>query len=156
MATPRLTQDFSEFLRLLNSHRVEYLLIGGYAVNCYGLNRPTKDMDIWIAIAPDNIARVLEVLHAFGFARGSVNAEHFQRSGTIFRMGVPPNRLELFTGITGVEFDGCYARRKLMQIEDGLDVPVIAFEDLKANKLATGRASDLGDIEKLEAGIEHQ
>ncbi len=47
MATPALASDFKEFLKLLNSSRVEYLLIGGYAVGIYGYIRATNDLDIW-------------------------------------------------------------------------------------------------------------
>jgi hypothetical protein len=57
---------------LLNSEKIEYLLIGGYAVWLYGYVRRTKDMDIWVATDPVNENRLVEVLVKFGFARGSV------------------------------------------------------------------------------------
>ena len=49
-----LPQDFSEFLRLLNSHHVEYLLIGGFAVGFHGYPRATSDIDIWVGRSPEN------------------------------------------------------------------------------------------------------
>jgi len=54
MATIQLPPDFKEFLKLLNSNNIEYLIVGGYAVNYYGFARATADPDIWIAINPDN------------------------------------------------------------------------------------------------------
>ena len=55
MATIRLPTDFREFLRLLNSSSVEYLVIGGYAVNYYGFSRAAGDLDIWIAVNPEKV-----------------------------------------------------------------------------------------------------
>ena len=74
MATIQLPPDFKEFLRLLTSSRVEYLVIGGYAVNYYGFARATADLDIWIAIDPVNAERVAEVLRQFGFLQAAAAA----------------------------------------------------------------------------------
>jgi hypothetical protein len=67
MATIHLPPDFREFLRLLNAHRVEYLLIGGYAVNYHGYPRATADMDIWVAVSPANADRIVAAMGEFGF-----------------------------------------------------------------------------------------
>ena len=67
MATIQLPSDFREFLKLLNSHDVRYLLIGGYAVNYHGYPRATGDMDIWVDRDPDNAEKVTTVLRQFGF-----------------------------------------------------------------------------------------
>jgi hypothetical protein len=152
MATIKLTQDFKEFLNLLNSEKIEYLLIGGYAVALYGVVRPTKDMDIWIATSDVNLRRVIEVLGKFGFRRDQFKPEDFTGTQTVFRMGVPPDRLELITRIAGVSFDECYLRRRTMDI-DGVPVSVIDYEDLKRNKLATGRVQDQADIARLEKRV---
>jgi len=144
----RLPADFREFLRLLNSHRVEYLLIGGYAVGFHGYPRPTGDMDIWIALNRQNAARVAKALRAFGFRAEDAPEALFTEPGKIVRMGVPPLRLEIITTISGVEFDACYARRVEMEI-DSVPVSVIGLDDLKANKRASGRHKDLNDLEQL-------
>src|SRR3954454_3421034 len=107
----RLPADFREFLRLLNSHGVEYLLIGGYAVVYYGHPRTTADMDVWVAISPENAGRVVAALEAFGFSPGSVSPDLFLAENQVVRLGVPPLRLELLTTISGVTFAACYARR---------------------------------------------
>jgi len=88
MATIRLPRDLSEFLRLLNSNHVEYLLIGGYAVNYHGYARTTGDMDIWIALNAENASRTASALRAFGYSQ--TTAEMFASAGRMVRMGVPP------------------------------------------------------------------
>jgi predicted nucleotidyltransferase len=145
----RLPDDFKEFLRLLDSHRVEYLLIGGYAVGHYGYLRATADMDVWVAISPDNARRVVAALEAYGFGPSSVAPELFLVPGNIVRLGVPPLRLEILTTISGVSFGDCYGRR-VHDICDGIQVSLIGLGDLKVNKAASGRAKDLDDLEQLE------
>jgi len=133
---------------LLNSRRVEYLLVGGYAVGFHGYSRPTGDLDVWIAVSPENAERVRQALVEFGFSQENVPANLFTDPDRIVRMGVPPVRLEIITAISGVDFASCYAGRVLAEI-DGIPVNVIALDDLKANKRAAGRHKDLNDLEQL-------
>ena len=141
-----LPRDFNEFLRLLNSSRAKYLLIGGYAVNFHGYSRSTGDLDIWIARDPENAARVAAVLREFGFS--GAQPDLLTAPNQILRMGVPPLRLEILTSISGVDFEECYGRRILAEI-GGCEVSVIDLEDLKRNKRASGRAKDLADLDEL-------
>ncbi len=143
----QLPPDFKEFLRLLNSSRVEYLVIGGYAVNYYGFSRATADLDVWIAIGPENAERMANALHEFGFP--NVSAELFLERRKVIRMGVPPVRVEILTSISGVNFTECYAARLESEI-DGVPVKLIRLEDLKKNKRAAGRLKDQLDLENLE------
>src|ERR1700759_3684535 len=99
MAMPSLIPDFKEFLSLLNSEKIEYLLIGGDAVGVYGHVRGTKDMDVWIATDKANLERLVGALMRCGFAGGSITAEMFKGPQTVFRMGIPPFRLEILTKI---------------------------------------------------------
>jgi len=146
MATIQLPPDFREFLKLLNSSRVEYLVIGGYAVNFYGFARATADLDIWIAMAPENAQRVAKAVRDFGFQQASEGT--FLEPRKVIRMGVPPVRIEIITSISGVEFSECYSRRIDAEL-DGIPVQLIGLEDLKANKRASGRLKDLLDLEQL-------
>jgi hypothetical protein len=146
MATIRIPPDFKEFLKLLNSAHVEYLIVGGYAVNYYGVPRATGDLDIWIAASQENASRLSGALRSFGFAQAQ--AGMFQEREQIIRMGVPPLRLEILTSISGVEFADCYARRQLVEL-DGIPANLIHLEDLKRNKRAAGRLKDRLDLEEL-------
>jgi len=96
--TLKLAKDFKEFLKLLSSNKIRYLLIGGYAVAYHGYPRTTNDMDIWIAVTPDNIRRVISTLRQFGFDSPLLVPELFQ-DDMVLRMGLPPIRIELLTKI---------------------------------------------------------
>ena len=93
MATSLLPPNFKEFLQLLNSHQIKYLLIGGYA------------------------ARMTELLREFGFTAAELSPQLFLEKDRIIRMGIPPFRIEVLTGISGVDFDECYAARIVGDID---------------------------------------
>jgi hypothetical protein len=151
MATSLLPPDFKEFLNLLNSRQVEYLLVGGYAVGYHGYPRATADMDIWIAISADNARRVASVIEEFfGCKVNGATPELFMEPNKIARMGVPPFRIEILTSISGVTFNVCFAERVIGDL-DGLSVSIIGLKHLKANKRASGRHQDLSDLEHLES-----
>lgn len=141
-------QDFSEFLKLLNAHHVEYLLIGGFAVAIHGYPRATADMDVWVAQNRVNAERIVACLREFGFDTPDLVPELFDDPDRIIRMGEAPLRIEILMSIDGVNFDDCYAR-SYQQIVDGSAVPVISLNDLKANKRASGRSKDQNDLENL-------
>ena len=146
-----LQADFKDFLSLLNAHRVEYLLIGGYAVGYHGYPRATVDLDVWTGSTPDNARRTVAVLREFGFTDPILTPGLFLEPDRIVRMGVPPFRIEIATTISGVEFDGCY-RSRIDAVIDGVPVAVIDLASLRRNKLAAGRNKDLDDLENLPAG----
>ena len=148
MAMPALARDFKEFLKLLTSNRVEFLLIGGYAVGIYGHIRATNDLDVWVNISEENSERIETALREFGFPISGGNSGLFLVPNNVVRMGMPPIRIEILTSISGVEFTQCYSEREMIQLEDLL-VPVISLNRLKQNKAASGRAKDLADLEQL-------
>lgn len=92
--------------------------------------------------------QVVAVLKAFGFDVPELSAEVFLRPDQVIRLGTPPLRIELLTTIAGVDFDACYARA-VQTTFDGVDVRLIALDDLKVNKRAAGRHQDLADLEHL-------
>lgn len=141
-----LPADFKEFLQLLNSHKVRYLLVGGYAVGYYGYPRATADMDIWVATDAENVRKALAALAEFGFAE--VKPELFAKEQQVLRMGVPPLRIELLTGVSGVEFEECYSQRTAASLGE-VEVNLISLEHLRINKAASGRYKDLNDLEHL-------
>jgi hypothetical protein len=146
MDSLELPPDFKELLSLLNSHGVEYLLIDGYAVGYHGYPRATQDLDIWIAIHPDNAKRLVAALHAFIGA--DLTPDRFMQEGTIMRMGVPPMRIDITNQISGVSFGECYARRVVDTVA-GIQVNIISLDDLKNNKRTAGRPKDLADLSYL-------
>lgn len=145
----QLSDDFKEFLQLLNSEKIEYLIVGGYAVSYYGYPRPTGDLDIWIAIHPENAAKLISALTQFGFGSAGATPDLFLTPGRVVRMGRPPLRIEILSSISGVGFADCYRRRVQAEL-GGMTVDMIARDDLVTNKRAAGRAKDQNDLEHLD------
>ncbi len=145
----KMSADFVDFLRLLTEKDVDYLIIGGFAVGHYGYVRNTGDFDIWIRPTDRNAELTAEALEEFGYALKEASLPYLRNPGKILRMGMPPFRLEVSTSIDGVEFDDCFPRRETVQHE-GLTINFIGYDDLIANKKASGRLKDLADVEELE------
>ena len=148
MATIQLPPDFKEFLRLLNSREVRYLVVGGYAVGIHGYVRATGDIDVWVESSAANAARLTAAIREFGFRGPELTERLLTEPNHVIRMGLPPVRIEVLTSISGVTFDECYAARLITEL-DGTPVAVIGLSALKQNKTAAGRAKDLADLAEL-------
>lgn len=145
-----LHRDFKEFIQLLNRNKVEYLLIGGYAVVLHGYYRLTGDIDFWIKNSPENAKRMIKVMDEFGFGVLQLQAKDFEKEGEIVQLGYPPYRIDLLTSADGIQFDDCYAKRIELPVEKGITIKLIDLESLKKNKLASGRDQDLIDVQHLK------
>ena len=145
-----MNPDFSEMLSTLSEEGVEFLLVGAYALAVHGVPRATGDLDVWIRPTSGNAQRVLQALGRFGAPLHSLTAADLTTPGTVFQIGVVPNRVDLLTAIDGVSFEEAWSRRVVPRVS-GLSIPVIGRADLIANKRATGRTVDLADAERLEA-----
>jgi hypothetical protein len=145
-----LQKDLREFIELLNSHKVEYLIVGGHAVAFHGYPRFTGDIDIFVRPVPENAARVLAVLVDFGFGSTGLDVAALTSPGKVIQLGRPPNRIDLLTSISGVEFDQAWSDRVESQL-DSLPVAFIGLESLLRNKRSTGRTKDKDDLEKLRS-----
>jgi len=143
-----LNKDFKEFIESLNSNKVKYLVLGGYAVAFHGHPRYTKDLDVWLELSEENAANALEALNDFGFGDLEVTKDDFLDEGAVIQLGYPPNRIDLINSPDGVDFAECYVSRIEIDI-DGVKISVIDLENLKKNKKASGRLQDLADLEKL-------
>jgi hypothetical protein len=143
-----LSPDFREFLKSLNDNKVRYLVAGGYAVAFHGYPRYTKDLDIWIELEAGNAARLVSALEQFGFASLELTAGDFLEPNTIIQLGYPPNRIDLLTSLTGLDFAACYESRMMIDIDDVV-VSFIDLDNLKRNKQAAGRPQDLADLDNL-------
>jgi hypothetical protein len=148
MAKRQLTPEFREFLACLNRAGVDYLLVGGYAVNHYGYHRFTEDIDFWIAISDKNFDRLLAAIRQFfGEDLPGLDKKFLQEHEAWF-LGAVPNKIEVFTHCSGIEFSDAYPRREETLI-DGEPVKLICLADLKTNKRASGRNKDLADLDNL-------
>jgi hypothetical protein len=144
----KLPPDFREFLSLLHTHRVKYLLVGGYAVAAHGYPRFTGDMDLWIQTNTENAENVLRVCREFGFDVPNLRVELFTDPKQMTRMGHPPLRIEILNSVSGLTFDLAWENR-ISEVWDEVPVSLISLEDLRTNKRASGRLKDLADLENL-------
>jgi hypothetical protein len=129
---------------------VEFLVVGGYAMAAHRLPRATKDLDLWVRPSQENAQRVLQALDVFGAPRHGLTASDLQTEGTIYQVGVPPNRVDVITVVEGVEFESAWRDRAELDI-DGLRIPVIGKMHLIINKRTVGRPQDLLDADLLES-----
>ena len=134
----KLTRDLKEFIELLNAHGVEYLLIGGWAFGYHATPRYTGDFDFFLKCDAENGARLKRALVEFGFAELPGFEECFLQPDRILQFGVPPNRIDILTLISGVTFAQAMQSRVQGEI-DGVSVPLIGRECLIQNKIAAGR-----------------
>jgi predicted nucleotidyltransferase len=144
-------KDFREFIALLNSNAVRFLIVGGHAVTFHGCPRFTADLDLWVESDAENALRVNQSLKGFGFGN-LFKADDFSKPGYAIQLGRPPYRIDILTSIQGVDFAKAYARRKTLKA-DGMKLPFIGLDELLVNKRAVGRLHDLDDAAKLAAGL---
>jgi hypothetical protein len=123
-------------------------LIGGYAVCYHGYYRNTGDIDLWIAVNPDNAAKMVRLIREFGFDVPELAVDLFLHKGRIIRMGIEPTRIDIVTEISGCEFAECHAQRVEAML-DGIPVNVISLPQLIRNKIKSGRLKDLDDVQHL-------
>ena len=144
-------RDFDEFLKLLNSHKIKYVIVGGYALSIYAIPRATKDMDILIEASEDNASKMIKALDGFGFKSSNLQTEDFLNPETIIQLGRAPVRIDLITSITGVKWDEIW-KNKTKGTFGNSNIPVyfIGKAQLIKNKSATGRDQDLLDVKKLK------
>ncbi len=144
-------ESHKNFLEKLIKADVEFLIIGGFAVNYYGYNRTTGDLDIWVK--PDNVNRdkILSTFDKFGFKREDMQTLHqtnFEKV-IVFHIWEKPYRIDFLTQISGVVFNLAYKEKSFVNIQ-GLDLPMISFEHLILSKMSTNRLRDKADVEELQ------
>jgi hypothetical protein len=144
-----MNRDFVEMLSELSAAGVDFLIVGAHALAAHGVPRATGDLDIWVRPSRDNAARVLEAIARFGAPLFDLTVDDLTRPDTVFQIGVPPDRIDILAGITGVRFEDAWNQRLIVSI-DSLDVGVLNRHDFIRNKRATGRKKDLLDLALLE------
>jgi hypothetical protein len=143
-----LEEDLREFIELLNAHKVRYIVVGAFAVAYHGYPRYTGDIDLFIERSPENAKGILNAIEQFGFADLGLSFEDFLQQDQVIQLGVAPNRIDLLTFLSGVDFEDAWATSEQGEIA-GLRVPIISKDLLKRNKAASARLQDLADLEHL-------
>ena len=145
-----LAQDFEDFVKLLNLHEVEYMVVGGYALAFHGKPRHTGDLDIWINISENNAARMLGVLKDFGLSSMGFKKEDFLKPGYVSQIGYPPLRIDILNTIDAVEFKDAVQNMNQIKLENDFMINYIGLKDFVKNKKSSGRSQDLADIHEIK------
>jgi len=135
--------DFKEFILLLNKHQVKYLIVGGYAVSLYARPRNTDDIDFWIEAEGKNAEKVLKALHEFGFGELDISVKDLTRKDFVIQLGQPPIRIDILTGITGLDFKDSFENKEIREIPGVGNVYFISYQDLIENKTNSNRRKDI-------------
>ena len=139
-----LNPNFKDILSAFIEEKVEFLVVGAYAMAFHGYVRATGDIDLWIRISDENADKVWRALQAFGAPLFDSNIEDLKTPGMVFQIGLVPSRIDVITQIDGVKFEDAWKEHKTVEIEN-LQIPVIGKTQLLINKKSTGRAKDRND-----------
>jgi hypothetical protein len=140
--------DFKELLALLNQHKVEYIIVGAYALAFHGVPRNTGDIDIYVSPTPSNAKRVLAALSDFGFGSLKLSIEDFMKPEQVVQLGNPPVRIDFLMSISGVSWEQA-EKGKVSGHYGGVPVNYLGRQEYLANKRASGRKKDLADLDAL-------
>jgi hypothetical protein len=143
-----MNRDFRDLLRALCDAEARFLVVGAYAVSYHAEPRATGDLDIWVEATPDNAARVHAALRAFGAPLAELSEQDLVSPDLVFQIGVPPRRIDIMSGITGVTFADAWDGR-VEASYSGVRFPLIGRDALLKNKRALGRPKDILDVEML-------
>jgi len=144
-----LNEDYKDILRVFADEKVEFLLVGAYALAAHGYPRATVDIDLWIKPSSENADAVLRALRRFGAPVEKLTKADLVAEDTVFQIGVAPRRIDIITGASGLDFDEALTESLAVDIE-GIHVRIPSVADLIRNKRASGRTKDLADAEALE------
>lgn len=143
-----LAPEFSEFCASLNANRVEYVVVGAYAMALHGAPRYTGDFDLFIRPTLENGTRLLAAIKDFGFPIDVLSPARVIESTRVIQMGVPPVQIHIMSDISGITWEQAWAGREVGTL-GGQDISFIGRTELLLNKRASGRAKDLADVEAL-------
>ena len=144
-----LSRGLKEFIESLNSHRVEFVIVGAHALAFHGLPRYTKDIDFFVNTSAENREALIAAIKSFGFSSTGLSADDFSQPDQIIQLGLEPNRIDILTGISGVTWSEVW-ESSTPGFFDGLKVQVIGTDAYIKNKLASGRPQDLADASRLQ------
>ena len=142
---------FKNLLLLLNKHKVNYMLIGGYAVIYHGYERSTTDMDIWLKPDNHNRDKLIPALKEFGVGDASLQKLSAVDLSQIqyFFFGEKPGRIDFLTQINNVTWSEAEPKVNYLPLQNE-GIPVIHYHHLILSKIANNRPQDKADVEMLQ------
>jgi len=144
-----ISLDYKDLFRILNKHKVKYLVVGAYAVIYYTVPRFTKDLDIWVKTDLENANRIYKALQDFGAPLHNILPDDFAGKNLIYQIGVAPVRIDIIVGLNGVSFDTAWKNR-VKSSYDNVSINIIGKKELIKLKKKSGRKQDQLDLENLK------
>ena len=148
-----LHDEFLLFLNCAHKNNLRYLLIGGFAVNYYGYNRNTDDMDVWLAPTNENQQAFINTLRCMNYSEDEVSPLRDEDFTTYFvgNLGSGGTRIDILTIVHhAISFDEAEKNKQVFEIADGVFMNIVPYDFLKDIKLRSTRQKDLFDIARLE------
>ena len=155
MKTETFYQDFLEFFQALNTEKVDYILVGGYAVILHGYPRTTGDLDIWVRPDKENYKKLQRAFQRFRMPVFDMTLDNFLDTDEfdVFTFGVPPVSIDIMTRVKGLTFEKAFTKAEMIVIDDQLSIRLIYFDDFLAAKRASGRNKEFNDISHLGGSV---
>ena len=141
--------DFKDMLLALSDAKIDFLLVGAYAVAAHGHPRATGDLDLWVRPDAETAPKVYRVLAEFGAPLHDLTVDDLATPGMVFQIGIEPSRIDILTAISGVAFDDAWENKLNIELDD-IKLNIIGRDDLIVNKRACGRPKDIADAETLD------
>jgi len=143
----KIHPDFRDFFEALNRNKVQYVIVGSYALAFHGQPRATGDIDVWVRPTPENSEALLQALHDFGFSSLDISTRDIL-SGKVIQLGFPPVRIDLMTVLAGLTPQETWESRNQSMFGEQ-PVFYLGKDAFIKNKRALGRHRDLADLELL-------
>jgi predicted nucleotidyltransferase len=144
-----MNADLSEFLSLLKSHEVEFMVIGARALAFHGRPRMTEDIDLWVRRNDENAKRLGAAMFELGLSIGPAGITRFTNEDRqMIRFGAPPAMIDLLNFCADLQFEPVFERPVYGDLE-GHQVRFPSKEDFIAMKRSAGRPQDLADLDRL-------
>lgn len=154
---------YEEVFRSLNKEEVRYLVVGGIAVNLYGVPRMTADLDIMLALESTNLSKFVSVITELGYKpRAPINPKDLvdprkrkewqaEKKAIVFSFthaAKPYQEIDIFLE-NPIDFQKAYANKNIIEVS-AVDIPLVSLHDLQLIKKKSGRKQDMSDIEALK------
>ncbi len=145
-----MNPDFRDIVAELVRAHARFLIVGAHALGVHGVPRATADLDLWIERSPENVDRVWRALIAFGAPMDAlgIHPSDLTRPDIVAQFGLPPYRIDILTGVSGLTFDEAWDGR-IEEMFDDVRAPFIGRDAFIVNKRASGHTKDLADLEAL-------
>ncbi len=148
-----LNSEFLLFLSCATKNNLKYLLVGGYAVNYYGYNRNTRDMDVWLEPTNENRNIFINTLMCMNYSEQEVSPLYEEDFTQLFKATIGPYdaSIDVLTFFhTCVNFEEAYSKKEILEIEKNITANFVSYEVLIEMKLNTHREKDLWDVARLD------